>query len=411
MNGKEFLRKSQFVLLIALGCYPATLMAALFIEPALLPSSWIYPLVFGITGLGALAMPGKPRLIWGILGALLLTVPCFVFLSGAVCAFGLLIGIIYCGLLLCVMGMGRWEAGKELPSGWLAVLLALLLIGCFVSFAEERVAYAALPLRICLFVFLFFAMRSLNRSSLFLAAGGKRSFSPVMVRKNTVMTLVLFFAALTIALLPSAWELVKWLISLLGQLLSWLQALLAALAPEETLSEAATTLATTEPANTGEGLGVLTETIPRREPSPLTQAMMTTVVLLVLIPASLVGIYGVTRLLIRGIRRFVTAVDLAVSAHTDDYEDEITDTRQDGQAQTRKAPKEKRLRVSESAMTPKQRIRHHYRLLSKKHPEWQDHSTARENLPAESAELYERARYSDHPITPAEATQFKTETK
>lgn len=410
MNGKEFLRKSQFVLLIALGCYPASIMAALFIEPALLPYSWIYPLVYGIAGIGAMMLPGKVRMLWGIAGVAALTVPCFVFLQGALCAFGLLIGIIFCGLLLCTMRIGAWEAGKELPAGWLAVLLAFLLIGCFLSFVEPRVAYTGLSIQLCLFVFLFFAIRSLNRGSLFLAAGGKRSFSPAMVRKNTVMTVVLFFTALGIGLLPSAWELIKWLFALLGQLFAWLKALFASLAPAETVPET-TTLFTTEAANTGEGLGVLTETIPRREPSAVGQAMMTTLVLAVVIPAAVIGIYTVIRLLIKGIRRLIYAVDAAVNAHTDDYEDEITDTRQDGQSESRKDRKEKKPRISESSMTPKEQIRYRYRKLSKKHPEWQDHSTARENLPEDPAALYERARYSEHPITPEEAEQFKKETK
>lgn len=410
MNGKEFFRKSQFVLLIALGCYPAALMAALFTEPALLPYSWIYPLVYGITGIGAMMLPGKPRLIWGIAGCLLLTVPCFVFLQGALCAFGLLIGVIFCALLLCTMRIGAWEAGKELPAGWLAVLLALLLIGCFLSFVEESVAYTSLPMRISLFVFIFFAMRSLNRGSLFLAAGGKRSFSPAMVQKNTMMTVVLFFAALGLALLPSAWELIKWLFSLLGLLFAWLKGLFANLIPEETIADA-TTMATTEIVNTAEGLGVLTENIPKREPSAVGQAMMTTLVLVVLIPACIFGLYNVIRLLIKGVRRLIDVVDAAVNAHTDDYEDEITDTRQDGQAETRRGPKEKKPKVSESNMTPKERIRYRYRKLSQKHPEWQAHNTARENLPEDPASLYERARYSEHPITPEEAEQFKNKTK
>lgn len=410
MNGKEFFRKSQFILLIALGCYPAAIMAALFTEPALLPYSWIYPLVYGITGIGAMMLPGKPRLFWGIAGCLLLTVPCFVFLEGALCAFGLLIGIIFCSLLLCSMRMGSWEAGKELPAGWLAVLLTLLLIGCFLSFVEERLTHTAIPLRICLFIFIFFAMRSLNRGSLFLAAGGKRSFSPAMVQKNTLMTVALFFAALGIALLPSAWELIKWLFALLGQLLAWMKSLFVNLVPEETLLET-TSLATTEVVNTAEGLEVLTETIPRREPSAVGQAMMTTLVFVVLIPACIIGIYNVIRLLIKGVRRLIDAVDAAVNAHTDDYEDEITDTRQDGQSETRKESKEKKPRVIESSMTPKEQIRYRYRKLSQKHPEWQAHNTARENLPEDPASLYERARYSEHPITPAEAEQFKNKTK
>jgi len=40
------------------------------------------------------------------------------------------------------------------------------------------------------------------------------------------------------------------------------------------------------------------------------------------------------------------------------------------------------------------------------HPEWSDGSTARENLPEEAAAVYERARYSEHPVSPEEAARF-----
>lgn len=410
MNRTEFFRKSQFVILIALGCYPASVLAALLTMPALLPTIWLYPLVFGIAGICGLLFPGKPRFILAALGVLALTVPALVFWSGTTGAIGLLIGVIFSGLLICTLRIGAWEAGRELPAGWLACMLAMLLVGCFLSFVEERLAHTAIPMRISLFVFMFLAMRSLNRASLFLAAGGKRSFSPAMIGKNTLMTVALFFIALALALLPSAWELVKLLFGWLGQLIDWLKELFSSFAPAETVSEA-TTVPTTEVLNTAEGLEVLTENIPRREPSAAQQVMMTSIVLAVLIPAGIFGAYKLIRLLIKGIRGLISLVDTAVNAQTDDYEDEITDTRQDGQSETKRDAREKKPKVSESSMEPGERIRYRYRRLAKKHPEWQDHNTARENLPETPAGLYERARYSDHTITPEEAERFKLETK
>ena len=410
MNRTEFFRKSQFVLLIALGCYPASVMAALFTAPQLLPYSWIYPVVYGVAGICGMLVPGKPRLIFGVLGTLALTVPSFLFFEGTLSWFALLLGIIHSALLFCTMRIGGWEAGKELPAGWLACMLALLLVGCFLSFVEEKVAHTALAMKFSLFVFAFFAMRSLNRGSLFLAAGGKRSFSPAMIGKNTLLTVALFAIALGIALLPSAVGFLKVLLGWLGDFINWLKELFASLVPEETVGTV-TTMPTTEPANTAEGLGVITERIPRREATAGQQIMMTSIVLAVLIPAGIFGLFKISKLLIKGIKGLIAMVDTAVNAQTDDYEDEITDTRHDGQAETRKGSKEKKPKVSESNMTPSQRIRYRYRRLAKKHPEWQDHNTARENLPEMPAELYERARYSDHPVTQEEAERFKTETK
>ena len=410
MNGKEFLRKLQFVVMIALGSYPVTVAAALFFMPGLLPYSWIYPLCFGLIGIAAMAVPGIPRLILTILGMLAFTAPSFVFFSGTTISFVLVVGAAFSILLLCTLRIGGWEAGKELPAGWLACIFVFLLIGCFLSFVEPKVAHTALPMRLSLFVFLFFAMLSLNRGSLFLAAGGKRSFSPAMIGKNILLTVSLFGIALAVALLPSLWELIKQLFGWLGQLITWLKELFASLIPEETYETGATTFAT-EVATTGEGLGVITEKIPRREASAAEQIMMTSIVLAVVIPAAIFGIYKLSRLLIKGIRKLISMVDAAAHAQTEDYEDEITDTRQDGQSETRRGKREKKERIPERDLAPGDWIRYRYRQLSKKHPEWQAHNTARENLPDSPAQLYERARYSDHTITPEEAEQFKIETK
>ena len=409
MNKTEFFRKSQFVILIALGSYPAAVLAALFTMPEMLTFIWLYPLIFGLTGICGMLVPGKPRLILAIVGILALTVPSFFLWSGSTVAIALVVGLTFSALLICTLRIGGWETGKELPAGWLACMLALLLIGCFLSFVEDKVAHTAIPMRLSLFVFIFLAMRSLNRASLFLAAGGKRSFSPAMIGKNTLLTVVLFAIALALALLPSAVGLLKILFSWIGQLIAWLRDLFAAMIPEETAA-ASTTLPTTEPAETMEGLGVITENIPRREASAAQQVMMTSIVLAVLIPASIFGIYCISRLLIKGVRGLINLVDTAVHAQTDDYEDEITDTRQDGQSETKRSAREKKERIPESSMTPGEQIRYRYRRLSKSHPEWKESNTARENLPETPAGLYERARYSNHPITPEEAESFKKET-
>jgi hypothetical protein len=67
--------------------------------------------------------------------------------------------------------------------------------------------------------------------------------------------------------------------------------------------------------------------------------------------------------------------------------------------------------VRESQLPPRERIRARYRKLLKKNPRWRSGRTARENLPEELASVYERARYSQHPITEEEAEQFRQNAK
>ena len=96
----------------------------------------------------------------------------------------------------------------------------------------------------------------------------------------------------------------------------------------------------------------------------------------------------------------------------EDYEDEITNIRTaDHGLHIRRMRNNRSLRTDPRTLTPGQRIRTRYQHLSKKHREWTSCTTARENLPAELAFFYERARYSQHPITQEEASQFTSGTK
>ena len=113
------------------------------------------------------------------------------------------------------------------------------------------------------------------------------------------------------------------------------------------------------------------------------------------------------KLLRKLIRRFLSGMSDYAANVSEDYIDEITDTRI-------ALPKKKRNRVSaadERAMTPAQRIRYRYQRLLYKHPNWDQGSTARENLPTEAAAVYEQARYSSHPVTQEDAALFISKTK
>lgn len=94
-----------------------------------------------------------------------------------------------------------------------------------------------------------------------------------------------------------------------------------------------------------------------------------------------------------------------------EYDDEITDTREeDIQRQTLRA----RLRMHRNLphdATPAARIRFTYAQMLRRHPEWAKSATARETLYDDAAALYERARYSAHPVTEEDARRFAREAK
>ena len=101
------------------------------------------------------------------------------------------------------------------------------------------------------------------------------------------------------------------------------------------------------------------------------------------------------------------------AASGEDYEDEITDTREEGRERhlpLRALRRHLDLRDDRS-LSPAQRIRRRYARLRMHHPDWQDSRTARETLSGDAARLYERARYSEHPVTDEEATEFTRSTR
>ena len=111
------------------------------------------------------------------------------------------------------------------------------------------------------------------------------------------------------------------------------------------------------------------------------------------------------RLLLERLQHVGTAI-------SEDYEDEITDTRQE---ENDRSFGLLRRRLSRRTVvypdTPAGQIRRSYARLMRSHSQWSAGSTARENLPDSAASLYERARYSDHPLTSEDAGYFEQETR
>ena len=108
------------------------------------------------------------------------------------------------------------------------------------------------------------------------------------------------------------------------------------------------------------------------------------------------------------LRRLIASLSKYASNVSEDYIDEVTDTREDGTPEKlQKKPLAERIPFFEPKnLPPSERIRFRYRRLLRSHPEWAPGSTARENLPREMAALYERARYSTHSVSEGDASAF-----
>ena len=132
---------------------------------------------------------------------------------------------------------------------------------------------------------------------------------------------------------------------------------------------------------------------------------------IVLVAGSAVLLRYLARALLYCMRRVVAHLKRYAVTVTEDYEDEITDTRSEEGERTFH-PLRRRAKAKPSYPdTPAGHIRRRYAQLLARHGAWAASSTARENLPAEAAALYERARYSEHAPTAEEARRFEQETR
>lgn len=403
MKASEFFRKVQFPVMIALGTYCVGACIAAYLAPEALDLMWRFPGTYLLFAAVGLLLPGRLRIPLSILGAAALLAPVVLFLEGSGRMLGLILSVLYSAVLVWSMSIGGWEREREIPGGWLGAGLVFLLMGCFFATFETRMQHLLPWIQASLFLFVLLAMLSLNRRSRLLASGGRQGYSAAMRRKNVMLTLGMFAIALAVALIPSLFDLLEtvweWITELVAKLI--------AMFPEET--ETTGTSATTE-VYTGAGMeGLLDGWEANRTPEQV-YAMIWAIVTVVMLPLSCVVLYKLYKLARKVLRKLYATVTDGVTADAEDFLDEITDTRTDGEAAYARTEKRAALKTPPGRMTPAQQIRFRYQRLAQKHPEWGEQSTARENLHEAAARLYERARYSDHPVNQADAERFKNET-
>lgn len=403
MKTKEFFRKIQFPLMLAMGTYSVGACISAYFAPELLSNVWLFPGAYFLFAATGLLLQGKLRILLSAVGAAALLVPVVLFLEGNARMLGLVLAVCYSALTLWSMSMGGWEREKEIPGGWIGAGLVILLIGSFFATFEHRMQHLLPWIKLLLFSFVLLAMLSMNRSSRVLASGGRQSYSASMRHKNVLLTLAMFAIALGFALIPSLFDLLEAVWEWLKELI----AKIAAMIPEET--EPSTTPSTTQ-RFTGEG--GLPEIPYSRQSSAMLYSIMAVVAIGVMVPLVMLAVRRLTRLVRDVIRMLYKKVSEGVTAEAQDFFDEITDTRTEGQsAYSRKKREVRRSSPDIRRMTPVQRVRYQYRVLMKKHPYWGEQSTARENLPKDAAQIYERARYSDHSVTAEDVQHFDEQTR
>ena len=411
--GADFFRKAQFPFLIALGTAPFPLMLLSPYGAGLWLRVGTFAAVYAALAILCLLAPGKIRLAAGIVGAALLLGLGFLILPILGHGQLILIPALYIAALLSGLPMAAWPREKEISLLW--TVAGVLLHGAAQVLVNIGRKNGALPtllqaapgLTVCLLSFLLLAMLSLNRASVGEAGMGRHATPRSMRLKNVALTAGFLALGALIACIPGVVRALQglwaWIKGLLRRAAMWLMSLGTGTGPVES-------------GGGGDGgmpdLAALGEA---GEGSPILMQLERVLVVLSLIAAA-VGAAFAVKFLAGRIRRLVRylrdRMRQYAAAAGEDYVDEVTDTREGGEASG--TPLLGRLRLNlgdDRRLPPGLRIRRRYLRLRLRHGNWHASQTARETLPDAAARLYERARYSDHAVTEEEARAFEQETR
>lgn len=401
----NFLRVFRFPLLLTTATLPVTLTVFLRFAPGMLYLAWILPLCYLVLDLLGTRVRGKWRVPYSLFGmAVLMAMGLFAVRITQqlplLVVSGLYAVLIACGMITSSQGRYERIALVWYISGTLLHIAAQLML--YSDRVTNTHALDAISPWITgsFYLFAALAMLSINQTSLSFAASGRQSVSETMRRKNAVLTLVFFGIAALLSLIPAlatavsefflfAFSAIMWLLSQLGK------AQMSDSSGGGGQGEQGDMLQGMQKGETAEIWNVLS-------------VILGIAVAILIIALIVYGLYKLIRkipdvlhALMRLLNRYVTAV-------SEDYVDEITDTRDFDEKD--RIVKRKKQNVDERKLPPDQRIRYRYSLLMQKR-KWSRGSTARENLPAHMAPLYERVRYSDYVATEEEAQRFAFDAK
>ena len=403
-NVSGFRTRWSYPVRFALGAMPLALLAHRLWVPS---EPWlcvIFPVMYVLTSLFCILAGGKRRLLWGILSAALIGFAALVFCPWQEIWQTLLVPAGCIVFLFLTLPMAGWDFEREPPVAIWFILIFIHMFGQVVCFFDMKDLYTpAEPAMLwCFLGFGALHLLALNRESLISGAAKGRQAPVGMQRKNRLMTAALMALIVIVSAIPAiaeflamAWE---WFKQLVLAFLRFLDSLLPDQQP-----------VTGTGGGSGDGMMMFGDP---SAPSPVALFLeKVAIVAAILIGAVL--LFFAFRFLGRRLRILMkhlwALMNRYAHAASEDYVDEIADTRETGE-DTSTGPRQLFRRVfqqvNEDKLGPTERIRYRYSRLMNRHQDWQPGSTARENLAEDAAGIYERARYSTQSVSPEEAEQF-----
>lgn len=404
-NRFDWMRKCQFPLLIASAGMPPVLLAFAVLAPEHMLLAWAIPAAFVVLAEISLLIPGKWRLLYGFLAALLLAVVGVQVSAAAGSPWINAVNVLYLPALFMCLPMAGWQWQEE-PS----LMISYFGIGMFlfVQFLAEMLteAFPDAPeliqsgLTISFLIFALLVLLSLNRITLNRASAWRHKASTNIRQKNRMMVIFFFLLITLLVITPVLVDALKWLIGALLRLFQKTDT------PQPTIPQGTV-------GNDSGGIGNMGgETSMFAKVMEVIFQVLVDIVMALAIPALIIALLMRIPKFARWMKKLFGAVGRFAAAVGEDYEEEITDIRdRDSLGKTRFSNGRRIHLAEELRMTPRQKIRHRYGKLLRKHPDWADSTTARENLPEQTASYYERARYSNDTMTEEDARQFASEIK
>ena len=409
LNTSDFLRKAQHPLLLGLGSLPLSMLLTLSFAPETFRFAWCFPAAYVLLSWACLVIPGKKRVAAGVISAILLVALCILLLPMTK-SFGLiLMPLMYVVLMFLTLPIGGWPYNQELQMGWHVggavthVLLQMLVNG---SQLMQNGVYtpAETPVLCSFLAYAVLVLLALNRASLDSASQSRRKVPLLMKRQNILFTMVLLIIGVLLAAIPAigaaldtVWDFILRGIALVMEFLALFM-----------------------PASSGGGGGAgggmgdmgFGEAAPPSDLALLLEKILTVVTVLIVVIALALLLRVLWKKLKAGLKLLWARMMQYGSAASEDYEDEITSTRdEEGTEREGLLSRLRRMNVGdEKGGTPTERVRMRYKKLKRRN-EWSAASTARETLPDEAAALYERARYGGETLTEEEAGRFREGTR
>jgi len=323
-------------------------------------------------------------------------------LAGETPGVRILLPALYAGLLLFTLPIAGWERGRELPQVIPAVGICTHLLAQFLFFVNPTSINAIPPLLWGSFViFLLLFMLSLNRQSISNAMPDEHDVPVSIRRRNRLLTWIMLGMVLIVSLIPVLGKIVEQVLEWLKQLiLLIIDFFLKIFASEESSGSGG---GSQEDMLAGLGGG---------EASALAKLLEKVVVVISVVLLALILLW-VIRFLWRKLKQLAAylygQLRHYASAVSEDYVDEIEDTRSEGEGRVSFAQqilRRRNARRNLKDLPPREQIRMRYSMLRGRHPEWEQSHTARETLNETSARLYEKARYSSHEVTVQDSETF-----